>query len=183
MSCGLHKDAGLRKIINHHIIIVHAPIIEFGNSVIRKRNVILMSVAFLKFLLRKRKILGRTYVPHFPPHDEAGKNHTVRFHEIQPPNNYVQNFHFYRISVICQKEPPSFASFAMYVTAFINVHKCITREFQVHVFYISMHNLARPGPKVIIAKAKYTTNTIYITTNDVYTSDCIGHTQLHVRKP
>jgi len=56
-SCGLHKDAGLRKITNRRQIIVHAPIIEFANSVIRNTtDVILTSAAFLVFSLKKKKI-------------------------------------------------------------------------------------------------------------------------------
>jgi len=52
----------------------------------------------------EKKILGRTYVSHFPAH-EVGMNHTDKFDEIQPPNN-----NSCRISVICQKQPLSFAS-------------------------------------------------------------------------
>jgi len=40
---------------NHRKIIVHTPIIEFGNSMIRKMNVILTPMEFLMFLLKKRK--------------------------------------------------------------------------------------------------------------------------------
>jgi hypothetical protein len=102
------RSAGLKKNTNHRKIIVHAPIMEFEKSVIRKRYVILKSVAFLTFLLRKKENPGKNLRPPIPCTLRSWQE--PQFYEIQPPNNYVKISHCNRISVICQKQLHSFAS-------------------------------------------------------------------------
>lgn len=137
---------------------------------IGKRDVILTSAAFLMFLLRKRKFWEEPTAP-TSLHMKLVKNHTVKFYEIQPPNNYMQNFHSCRISVICQKQPLSFASSRclwLLLYMYINVSH-VNFRFMLAQFSMASskgnHNESKVHNKHNVHKA-----------NDVYRSDCIGHT-------